>query len=125
MRGGLAQSALAKAGARVAAGDPATANLVRQVEELRRRRQGLWKQVTEYQATTSIEGNSTRLELLQQMTRKVDRELREATDRLVKAFPRYADLAWSEPLDTAGIQRVLRADEALVAYLVLDDRLLV
>jgi CHAT domain-containing protein len=124
LRGGSAQLALTRAGTRVAAGDPATAQLARQVQELRIRREKVRTELTlAYGKSAAPEGD--RLVSLQQAAQQLDRELVEASDRLFKAFPRYAELAAPEPIDVATVQQLLRQDEALLSYLTLEDRLLV
>lgn len=124
-RGGAAQIALAKSSARVASGDPATAEVARQVQDLRNRRQALGKQLTEEYGKPTAQRNAQRLEALQKETQRLERELAEAVNRLNKAFPKYAELASPEPIDVVAVQKMLRTDEAIVSFFTLDDRLLV
>lgn len=124
-RSGSAQTALAKSSARVASGDPATANLARQVQDLRNQRQALGKQLTEEYGKPTAQRNVPRLETLQKETQKLERELADAVNRLNKAFPKYGELAAPEPIDVATARQMLRRDEALVSFFTLDDRVLV
>ena len=124
-RGGTVQRALANAGARAAAGDSATAILARQVQELRNRRQAVWKQLRHEYSQSPATATAARSTSLKQIAQQADRDLTEASERLLKAFPRYAELAAPEPIDLAAVQRLLRPNEALVSYFALKDRLLV
>ena len=116
-RGGSAQAALHRAGARAAAGNVLTAGLARRVQELRDRLAATRKQmVTEY-GRPADQRDAARLAAVQQEGARLDQELLEATGQLRTAFPRYAELATPEPIDVLGAQALLRADEALVSYL--------
>ncbi len=125
MRGGVAQSALARASARVATGDPATADLARRVQELGNRQQALERELTEEYGKSAGERNATKVASLQQIAHQINRELAQAVSRLNTAFPRYAELASPEPIDTVTIRQTLDAHEALASFFSLDDRLLV
>ena len=80
--------------------------------------------VTEYGRPPS-QRDAPRLSALQREAARLDQDLQAATGRLRPAFPRYAELATPEPIDVPGAQALLRADEALVSYLVLEDRVLI
>jgi tetratricopeptide (TPR) repeat protein len=124
-RSGSAQAALHRAGARAAAGNVASAGLARQVQELRDRLAATRKQlVTEY-GRPAAERDAARLAAVQQEAVRLDQELQAATGRLRSVFPRYAELAMPEPIDVSGAQALLRDDEALLGYFVLENRLLV
>ena len=125
LRSGAAQAALARAGARAAAGDPATAQLARQVQDLRNRRQAVRRQLTEAYGRPAAQRDAGRLVSLEQTAQEVDRELAEASERLLKTFPRYAELSAPEPIDVTAVQQLLRSHEALIAFFTLDDRVLV
>jgi len=56
---------------------------------------------------------------------QLDRDLAEVADSLLKAFPRYAELAAPEPIGVEEVQQLLGEEEALVSFFMLDDRLLV
>jgi CHAT domain-containing protein len=51
--------------------------------------------------------------------------LAEASDRLLKAFPKYAELTAPDPIDPAAVGPLLRPDEALMSFFTFDDRVLV
>ncbi len=123
LRGGAAQLALTRAGTRAAVGDPASAQLARKVQDLRVRREKVRNELTMEYGKAAAPG-AGRLASLQQPAQQVDRDLAETTDRLLKAFPKYAELASPEPIDVASVKQMLREDEALVNYFTLDDRLL-
>ena len=56
VRGGAVQLALARAGARAAATDPATATLARQVQELRQRQRAVWQQLNDTYGSPGVGG---------------------------------------------------------------------
>lgn len=124
-RGGAAQAALARAGARAAAGDPATAELARQVQEMRAQRQALQKQAIEEYGKPAALRVPNRLEQLRERGRQLHVDLANAVERLNRAFPQYAELAAPEPIEVGAVQRLLRPDEALVSFFTLEDGLLV
>jgi CHAT domain-containing protein len=124
-RGQSAQRALARAGARAAAGDPATASLARQVQELRGRREAARKQLVAEYGRPAERRDAARLATMQQAGETLERDLTVATTRLRASFPRYAELASPEPIEAATASQLLRTDEALMAFFTLDDRVLV
>jgi CHAT domain-containing protein len=124
-RGGAVQSALSRAGARAAAADAATASLAWHVQELRDRLAAGRKRVVAEYGRPAAQHDAALLASAQQQVVQLERELDEATGQLRAAFPRYAELASPDPIDVAGTQALLRADEALVSYLTLNDRLLI
>lgn len=123
-RGGAAQVALARAAARAAGNDAAAANDARRVESLRERLAAARKLVVAEQGRPSAQQDPARLRALQTDTERLERELQDAATRLRAAFPRYGDLALPEPIDVATARRLLRADEAMVSFFALEDRLL-
>lgn len=125
LRGGVAQGALAKAGARAAAGDPATRELARRVEDLRRQRAAARTQLAEAYGAPAAAQRPARLEALGRRARALDAELRTTGARLERALPAYAELVAPAPADPAAVARLLRPGEALASYLVLEARVLV
>jgi len=121
-RGGEAQAALAKAAARVAVNDPATAELAGKVESLRARRRALAGRLINEYGTPARAGDALLSNARE--ARELDRELAQTDERLLKAFPKYAEMAEPAPIAPAEIQRLLRPGEALLSCFVLDDRLL-
>jgi hypothetical protein len=124
-RGQSAQRALARAGARAAASDAATASLARQVQELRDRREAARKQLVAEYGRPTDRRDATRMASLQQTAENLDRDLTAVATRLRTSFPRYAELASPEPVAAADVSKLLRPDEALVSVFTLDDRVLV
>ena len=123
VRGRAAQTALARAGARAAADQPATMALARHVQDLAGRRDAARKQlVAEYGRAHGRD--AARLAALHQTLGSVERELHAATERLSVAFPAYGELTVPQPIDAAAAQRLLRDDEAMVSVFTLDDRVL-
>jgi tetratricopeptide (TPR) repeat protein len=122
---GLTQSALAKASVRAAASEPATAVLARNVQDLRNRRQALGERVDTEYSKPAGQYSSEAVQDLQQARQVLDNELSSALERLNKAFPKYAELSSPEPIDIPSAQKLLRAGEAIVSYLTLNDRLLI
>jgi CHAT domain-containing protein len=125
MRGGTVQLALARAGARAAAVDPATATLARQVEALRRQQQALGRQLSDAHRIPGMGGDARRPAAQQQALQQVDSALREATHRLYTAFPGYAELAAPTPIEVPAVQALLHPHEALLSWFTLPDRVLV
>ena len=99
--------------------------LARKVQELRDRRQAVRKQMTDEYGKPTAQRDATRLPALQQQAQQADRDLAEYSGRLLRAFPRYGELAAPEPIDAAAVGPLLRSDEALVSYFSLADRVLV
>ena len=123
-RAGSVQAALARAAARAAAGDPATAALARRAQDLRRRRAALWTQLAAERAQPPSPGSGARLAALRQATAETETALADATARLFAAFPRYAELAAPEPIDLAGAARLLHPGEALLSLHPIEGRVL-
>ena len=125
LRAGLAQAALAKAGIRAAAGNAASANLARNVQDLTNQRGAIRKLLAEEYGKASAERSTTRLENLQQKAQQLERDLAQATNRLLKEVPRYADLSSPDPIDVLTVRKLLQADEALISFFTLDARVLI
>jgi CHAT domain-containing protein len=125
MRGGAVQMALARAGARAAVTEPATATLARQVEELRRRQRAVWWQLSDAYRTPAAGWDARHMAAQRKALQQVDGELREATQRLHEAFPRYAELTTPAPIEVPAVQALLYPHEALISWLTLPDRMLI
>ena len=124
-RGRSAQTALARAGARVAAGNLATAGLARQVQDLSGRRDAVRKQIVAEYGRPLDRRDAVRLVSLQQSVGQIENDLDTAARRLRAAFPKYDELATPSPIDVTTVPRLLRDDEALVSVFTLRDRALV
>jgi CHAT domain-containing protein/tetratricopeptide (TPR) repeat protein len=121
-RGTMAQAALAKAAVRAAAGDPATADLARHLQDLINQRADSAKLLdAEY---AKLEQNADRLGNLQKQSQSLNAQLVAASVQLYKVCPRCGELTAPDPITAADTQKLLRPGEALVSYLTLDDRVL-
>jgi CHAT domain-containing protein/tetratricopeptide (TPR) repeat protein len=111
-----AASAIAQMGARVAAKDDALGRLVREGQDLQQRWEAIDRQLT----TGFGDGTgdaSGRRELRAELER-TDKQLSEIGRRIAAEFPEYAAFARPTSLRIEDIQRLIGANEALVAFLV-------
>ena len=122
-RSGAAQSALARVAAVAAAHDSNTQALARRVQDLRDQRDAIAKQLDF--AYADAKPDPQLIANLQPQELTLDGELKSANQQLLAAFPQYLELIAPEPIDVAGTKVLLHADEALVSYFTLDDRVLV
>jgi len=120
LRAGAAQIALARAAARLATNDPATAQLIRSQQDLRWRRQAVRDLMSDAYARGETAGRSERSTVLA----SIELELVAVTRQILSTAPRYANVVAPEPLDPAGVRGLLHDDEAVLTYLALEDRLL-
>jgi CHAT domain-containing protein/tetratricopeptide (TPR) repeat protein len=123
-RNGRAQGALEEAEARNLAGDTATSELAREVQQLRNRHASLENQLMDEYAKPASQRNQIVMASLPDAMLAMDRQTDLATSNLLQNFPRYSELTAPNPIDYTGVQNALRNDEALVSYYALDDRLL-
>jgi CHAT domain-containing protein/tetratricopeptide (TPR) repeat protein len=123
--GGVIQNDLLRAAARRAV-DPASGGLARRVQDLQHRRRALaLEMVTDAaQGRETTEQGQARQRPLGEVVRRVDEELARETDRLIRTVPQYGELIAPDPIEPLALRNLLRAGEALVAYLVLEDRVL-
>ena len=121
-RGTSVQTALAKASMRAAAGDPATADLARQVQDLGKQRADIAKLLDVEYAKTGRDAE--RLGNLQKQSQSLDAQLAAASGLFYKACPRCREFTAPDPITAADAQKLLRPGEALVSYFTLDDRML-
>ena len=122
---GVAHVALARAAARVSTGDPATAELARRMQDLRNRRQEINSiLITEYSKAVG-ERDVNEIEKLRALSRQLELDLIRTVNQLNAAYPKYAELTSPEPIDVPGVRKMLGADEALISYWIVDDRLLI
>src|ERR1039458_7698690 len=116
--------ALARAAARSASRDPETAALVNRTQQLRDRWRAMTKRLTKEYGRTGVQPDPDRLSRLQQQEAELGRQLQEANEELRRRFPAYADLIAPDPIDPSTAVQLLDPEEALIAYLSLDDRLI-
>lgn len=122
-RGWLMQAAVAKALAQRAVGSPEDVKLAKQVEELRRKRQELWTRLNGLYGLSETQRDASDLATVKSHLQETQQALDRASAQLQLAAPRYAELAQPEALDLAGVQRLLRPDEALISFYTLGDRI--
>jgi CHAT domain-containing protein/Tfp pilus assembly protein PilF len=123
IRTGPSQLALARAAARSASDDPETAALVNRVQQLHDRWRALTKNLTKEYERVGVQRDPDRLARLQQQEAELGHQFQEANEELRRRFPAYADLIAPDPIDSSTASQLLEPDEALIAYLSLDDRL--
>jgi CHAT domain-containing protein len=121
----LSQFALSRAATRSAPHDQQTAALVRRAEELRDQWRAITKTLAQEYERRDTPHDGDRLSRLQKQEADLDTQLRQTNDELRRKFPEYADLMAPDPIDSATATQLLNSDEALLAYLSLDDRLIV
>ena len=124
-RSWIVQAALAKAVARAGAVDPSAADAARQVDDLRQRRQSLWKALDDMYGKPSDQREAGAIEQLRQNLDITQSALDLAVIQLNRMFPKYADLAAPTPTSAITIQQSLSTQEALVSFLSLNDRVLI
>jgi tetratricopeptide (TPR) repeat protein len=124
-RGRSVQAALARAGARAAAGTAATAVLARRVQDASDRREALRKQVIAEYGRPPARRDTARLAQLRQMAAQLDTDFERAAQALRTAFPKYEELASPPPINAADARQLLRPGEALLSVFTLSDRALV
>lgn len=121
-RGWLMQATVAKVLAQHAVGDPSVATLAKRVDELNRKRQGLWTHLNELYGLTDDQRPAEELTRVKQQLSEVQEELNLSHAELQTTAPRYAEVAQPEALNIQGVQRLLRTNEALVSFYALADR---
>ena len=124
-RSWIVQTALAKAFSRAGAVSPESSQLVRQVEDLRQRRQSLWNALDKAYGKLTAQRDPKVLEQLQHDLDITQSALAAAVTQLNKAFPRYAEIAAPAPIKHLRLQETLHSDEVLLSFLSLHDRVLV
>ncbi|MGE3538272.1 MAG: tetratricopeptide repeat protein [Candidatus Tectimicrobiota bacterium] len=124
LRGGTVQAALARAGARAAVPDQASAELVTQTQTLRERLQATRKELnTAYSRIAEPQGKA-QLAQLHSAESELDQALQTALERLHTALPQYPELTAPLPITAEAVGQLLQADEALLSLFALEDRLL-
>jgi CHAT domain-containing protein len=124
-RGNAAHTALARAGVRAAATDPAVGALAREVQDLRYRRQAARAHWLAAYEQSVDQRDPAALAQLHEDVRAHEDTLAAATARLRAIMPAYEALVAPEPIDPATVVTLLQPDEALVSFFSLDDGLLV
>jgi CHAT domain-containing protein len=114
----LADQAVAHAAVRLAAGDPAVADLVRDLQEAERGRDAARLQLAAEQAKPLQERGKLIEDGLAKQADEAAAKAAALQARLVQAFPAYARFAEPEPVKLAAVQKMLEPDEAFLAFVV-------
>ena len=121
-RGWLVQAAVAKAMARKHAQQSGDVELAKQLDDLRRRRQKLWGALHTLYGKSSREASlAQKINAVKKEAQEVQLDLEEGLRKLEQNFPKYADLAFPQPLDLPSVQDLLEPGEALVSFYVWDQ----
>jgi CHAT domain-containing protein len=118
----LADQAVAHAAVRLAAGDPAVGDLVRDLQEAERARDSARMQL----AAEQVKPLEERGKLIEDgLVKQADEAAAKASAlqaRLVQAFPAYARFAEPEPVKLAAVQKMLAPEEAFLAFVVGNEK---
>ena len=117
MRSSVADQAVANASARLAAGDPQVAALIREEQDAERARDSARLQLAVEQAKPREERGRIIEDGLQKDIDTAGAKARSLQQQLRQRFPAYANFADPAPVQLEALQGKLDADEALVAYL--------
>ena len=115
-------AAVAGMAARFGAGDDALGRVVRAHQDAAEAWRRTDKALTKAASRPPDKRDSAAEARLRARLADLDRRLGELDARLAKEFPDYAELASPRPAPLAETQGLLAADEALLTYLVADDR---
>jgi CHAT domain-containing protein/tetratricopeptide (TPR) repeat protein len=108
--GGEASAALGATAARLAAGEPALAGLVRQRQDLETRHREAMDAVLAAHGA----GDGAAALSLNREAERIGREIDEADATLEERFPRFASLSGGEPIAAGEVADLLQPGEALV-----------
>jgi CHAT domain-containing protein len=113
----LADQAIARASTRLAAANPALANLMRDAEEAQRARDQLRIDIAAELAKPSDERNAQLETQLAQRLTAASAKADELTGRVQKDFPDYARLANAQPVELADLRARLKAGQGFLTFL--------
>ncbi len=121
-RGWLMQAAVANMLAQQTVERAIDRDLIKQVEELRRKRQALWTRLNQLYGLP--EGQRSLLELTNAKNQldDVQHRLTQANKQLKEKAPRYAELSQPETLGINDVHVLLKDHEALMSFYTLGDR---
>ena len=119
-----AASAVTQMAARFGAGDDAIAKEVREQQDLAAQAKAL-NSALDAQLGAAGNGDRAAFAALRAQISAVQAKLADATARIQRDFPAYAELSNPKPLTIPEVQALLRPDEALVSWLVSDQESLV
>ncbi len=116
-RGYLVQAAVSKAMARLRARRSSDVDLVKRIDDLRRRRQTFWDTLHGLYGHSSLDvEQKEHVALVKQEVLAIEQELQKSLAQLEASFPKYADLAFPRPLGLDVVQDLLQPEEALVSF---------
>ena len=114
----LADQAVAHAAVRLAAGDAAVADLVRDLQEAERARDAARLDLAGQQAKPLEERGKLIEDGLAKQADQAAAKAAALQARLVEAFPAYARFAEPEPVKLTAVQKILAPEEAFLAFVV-------
>ena len=115
-RGNETAKALRAMSARVGSGDPKLAALSRDLQDAGRRRTTARISLAE-ESQKPLDQREAKEDDLKRQLREAEGKIEALENQLQAQFPRYAGLTAERPLAAADVQKLLRADEALLAML--------
>jgi CHAT domain-containing protein len=118
-------STLSQVGARYAAGSDALAQSVRARQDSIQRWQALNAQLDSLISQPIGDRNQTHLAAAQSELATLETRLTELDQLLAEQFPAYVELSSPRPISSDAIQTMLRGDEALVQFAIVDQRVVV
>jgi CHAT domain-containing protein/tetratricopeptide (TPR) repeat protein len=121
-RGHRVQQAIAEAAARVAAGSPELATLVRGEQDAAFTLAALRSQLSVQLVQPATDQDRTLMGRLESDIARAEGERTRRRSAITRDFPSYAGLINPRPAGTAEVLAVLKPDEAMVAVLVGEDR---
>nr|WP_298883109.1 tetratricopeptide repeat protein [uncultured Bradyrhizobium sp.] len=116
-----AGAALSQMATRFGAGNDAIAALERRQQDLKAGLETLDKRITSELGQPDGKRNDTLIASLRAQAAQTQKSLNDVTSQLNRNFPAYADLSNPQPLSIAQAQALLKPDEALIAFILLDD----
>ncbi|MFO0988619.1 MAG: CHAT domain-containing tetratricopeptide repeat protein [Alphaproteobacteria bacterium] len=116
IRGRSVQSALAAASARIAARDPALADLVRSEQDLRMQIAAHFALLNDALAAPAAQRDERIVGSLRAGIDRLRAEHLRARRDIESRFPEYAELIDPKPATAADVQRTLRPNEALLSF---------
>lgn len=113
-----AGAALAQMGARFAKGEGDLAASIHEQQDLSAAWQSLDRLLLAARSEPPEKRNASRERRVREQLDDIERRLTTLNERVKQAFPDYYAFANPEPMPIAQVQRLLKSDEALIAYLV-------
>jgi CHAT domain-containing protein/Tfp pilus assembly protein PilF len=124
-RSWVVQTAVARAMARQSLVDQGQQRAVRKVDDLRRRREALWNELTELYSASPDDRQYEEIQKTKMDLDSTQRELNMAQSDVEALAPQYAQLAMPMPAGIDDIRALLDADEVVISWLTLPDRVMI